>query len=452
MFEPLRFLHAAEAALDVPLGDLPSLPDELRNLAEDATLLTFDRLVEKAISLKVDFLLLTGSTFREADQSLRARLHLLSGLGQLDEHGISVFVLPGPDDPESAWQDLPDLPANVTVLAKDDELDVPVAVIREDRVIATITATSLSRTTPPSEAEGAYDREDVGPQSAGRDSIRSAPFRIGLLTEWPPECFPANADEHELGRQLSTLECDYLAVPDCDLKANARGWRFQSGQTVNTKDGIAHHPGRLQGLSERETGPHGATLIEVDKQGRIRGTFQPFAAVRRLRLEVPIPPEASVEDIAQEMISLLDAEKPAVNEQGWFITWILTGSGAALELLKARPAQAELLDLLPSESDRDQAISLHHQLRFQETSAPIGEAESSSDLARLYRESLGAALANDLGLFSNLADRVLSGLGDLGPEDWQDRLAPWVRDLDTGDILARAYALGREWFATEQES
>jgi hypothetical protein len=248
------------------------------------------------------------------------------------------------------------------------------------------------------------------------------------------------------------LQCDYLALPVSDQEAKPRGGRLEPGQTLHTKHGMAHHPGPLQALSERETGPRGATLVEVDQQGKLRSTFLPLAAVRRLRLEVSVPLNASVEDIAQAMLSHLENEKPVANEKGWFITWVLKASGAPLEALKARPMQTDLLDLLPQETAGDQKVALHHQLRVQEVREPIGTDDSLSELERLYRQTLDARLATGTGLFPILAGRVLSGLDDLGPEDWQDRLAPLVLELDTDDIYARAYALGREWFAEQQES
>lgn len=447
MFEPLRFLHVAEAALDVPLGDLSSLPEELQDLAEEATLWAFDQMIEGAIAKKVDFVLLAGNTFREADQSLRARLRLLLGLEVLEDHGISVFVLPGLDDPESAWNAIPDLPRNVTVLSQGDASEVPIAFLREGKVIATIAMGQLSsnhRTKAPELSEQAVRA------ASKEDQIRSAPFRIGLFAGWPETNFPANANAAELSRELSRFGCDYLAVPRCDLKAKARGWRFEPGQTLHTHEGIAHHPGSLQALSDRQTGPHGATLIEVDKAGEIRGTFLPFAAVRRMRFEVPVADNAAVEDIAQAMLLLLGTEKPLANEHGWFITWVMKGTDESFGSWKTHSTQADLLDLLPSEVAGERTVSLHHQLRIQKTQGPLAEGEPSSELERLYAQTLGAFRTNDPRLFETLAENVLSGMNDLGSAEWEDRLAPLVFELDPEDILAKAQALGSEWFAEGQ--
>ena len=95
-FEPQRFIHAANVRLDVPVSVHLSeqLTDELRNALEDATLTSFDSVIEHCITRKVDYLLLSGNVFLEADRSLRARLTLLNGFRRLQAKHIPVFVLP----------------------------------------------------------------------------------------------------------------------------------------------------------------------------------------------------------------------------------------------------------------------------------------------------------------------------------------------------------------------
>ena len=116
-FQPQRFIHAANIRLDVPVSVHFSeqLTDELRHALEDATLTSFDSVVDSCIAHDVDFLLLSGNVFLEADRSLRARLKLLDGFRRLDKKNVPVFVLPGDADPPEAWRSIPELPTNVTV-------------------------------------------------------------------------------------------------------------------------------------------------------------------------------------------------------------------------------------------------------------------------------------------------------------------------------------------------
>ena len=116
-FEPQRFIHAANIRLDVPVSVQTSetLTDELRFAFEDATLFAFEEVIDASIRHDVDFLLLSGNVFIEADRSLRARLALLKGVNRLAEHKIQVFVLPGDSDPPEAWRAIPEMPDNVIV-------------------------------------------------------------------------------------------------------------------------------------------------------------------------------------------------------------------------------------------------------------------------------------------------------------------------------------------------
>lgn len=450
MFEPLRFLHVADAGLDQPLGDLGPLSEPWQSLVEDAALIAFEQMIAGAISENVDCVLLAGNTFHEADQSLRARLKLLDGLGKLNEHDISVFVLPGPRDPASAWRDIPNLPGNVTLLtsgeADDEESQIPVAILREGRVIATITAGTLSQLSAESEADSGPESHTVGPVPSENGHPRSSPFRMGMLTAWPARPLPQNAAGHELADQLSACGCDYLAVPESDPSARQSGWWFEAGLTLNTRDGIAHHPGRLQAISARETGPHGATLIEVDTNGEIRGTFLPFACVRRLRLEVPVEPNATLEDIAEAMSRRLLEETEQAGEHAWFVTWILQGGGTFFESLGDLDLQSQLIDALPDSQGPNGCVSIHHRLQFQESPPPMADEEAVTDLERLYREALDNLLADDPAVIQLMSHAALSDITQLKDAHWRERLLPLVVELDPNAVMAKARSLGREWF------
>ena len=62
-FESQRFMHAANVRLDVPVSVHISeqLTDELRHDLEDATLTSFDSVIDNCLSRHVDFLLLSGN-------------------------------------------------------------------------------------------------------------------------------------------------------------------------------------------------------------------------------------------------------------------------------------------------------------------------------------------------------------------------------------------------------
>ncbi len=441
MFEPLCFLHVADADLDRPVLDIGPLSPASKQMAHEATLTAFDRMIDGAIARNADFVLFAGNTFCEADQSLPARLRLLRGLDKLHEHEIAVFVLPGEIDPVSAWRKIPNLPSNVTVLAAEEadaeDSQAPVAVLREGRVIATITAGTLAQLSRGTDSKTNADRV-----ASTNGQARQTPFRVGLLTHWPSE----STDEIAVAEKFSACDCDYLAVPVGDGEARRRGWTFDAGQTINTNAGIAHHPGRLQARFPNETGAHGATLIEVDKAGEIRGTFLPFAAVRRLEFLLPIKPGTDVEDLAKVMHSRLAEETAQPGEQAWLVTWILEGSGPVLEFLKQASQQTKLSEKLPSSPSDDPAVAIEHRFRFLEFSISSAQTNNGSELERLYQKGLEQFGANEAGLLKTLSEEIQADIRQLENPDWQARLMPIVAELDPQEIQASARELGHEWF------
>jgi DNA repair protein SbcD/Mre11 len=440
MFEPLRFLHVADAGLDQPLGDAGPFPEPLQQLAEDATLEAFEQMIAGAIAHRVDCVLLAGNTFREEDQSLRARFVLLEGLRELEAHNISVFVLPGSDDPESAWRKIPHLPGNVSLLTTgelcEEELPLPLAILREGRLIATITAGTLSQLAAPSGSR--LDSNSNVASTSENGHVRSSPFRIGLVTDWPADFFAESRANEKLADRLSACRCDYLAVPP-------GGSLFEAGQTLETRDGIAHHPGRLQARSARETGPHGATLIEVDHAGEIRGTFLPFASARYLRLEAPVESSTAIKDLAATMMIKLLEETEQPGERVWFVTWLLQGGGTFLKSLEASDLAGRLIEALPKMAGANDSIRLQHRLQFQEPAFPKGDEETLTNLERHYLEALEHLSADESALQELLSTALRSEIANL-EERSRDDLMPLARELVIEEALAQARSLGSEWF------
>ena len=171
-FEPQRFIHAANVRLDVPVSVQSSeaLSDELRIAFEDATLTSFDDVIQACLTHQVDFLLLSGNIFVEADRSLRARLALLNGFDTLAEEKIPVYVLPGDADPAEAWRAIPELPDNVYICFSSNP--EPHEVIRNGHVIATVSASMWY---------GETDSFGIRVISESENGIQ--PFRIAAISQ-----------------------------------------------------------------------------------------------------------------------------------------------------------------------------------------------------------------------------------------------------------------------------
>jgi hypothetical protein len=186
--------------LDVPVSvqTTEALTDELRFAFEDATLHAFDEVIDASIRHDVDFLLLSGNVFIEADRSLRARLALLKGVRRLAEHDIQVFVLPGDSDPPEAWRGIPEMPDNLVVCYSSNP--EPEELYVKDRL-----ATTISSSIWFGEADA------FGIQVIAKDTDGIQPFRIGVVSKSKYEesrrmaAMAASASDETLSASVSNL-------------------------------------------------------------------------------------------------------------------------------------------------------------------------------------------------------------------------------------------------------
>ncbi|RIW30942.1 DNA repair exonuclease [Bacillus salacetis] len=111
----IRFIHTADLHLDSPFKGLKHLPEELFQRVRNSTFRSLERIVDNAIRLEVDFVLMAGDLYDEEDRSIRAQARLKNQLERLNEAGISVYVIHGNHDYLGNYWSHLDMPANVKV-------------------------------------------------------------------------------------------------------------------------------------------------------------------------------------------------------------------------------------------------------------------------------------------------------------------------------------------------
>ena len=398
--EPLRFLHAANLCLDRPLEGCGPIPDDVRPVAEDATLIALERIVEAAVERDVDFVLLGGNAFAARDRSLRARVALRDALETLDEHEVAVFVVPGAADPASAWNALPGLPANVTVLSNPTE--EPIAIARDGRVVATLGYLA---------AESLDGDEEPRPHP----TPRREPFAIGIVSR------------DMKGRLVARAPVDYVALI-------GKGPQ----QTIETALGIAHHPGPAQPLAAAATGPHGCTLVSVNADGRAHRTFLPVALVRRESLALSVDSQTTLDELAARMRGALLHVRGEASEQLWLVNWHLTGSGALFESLF--DDRDPLLAQLGTTSPGGDGVRCLHSFDIDVLPEIAATSAHGQRLAREYFERLGSRqLAKETAVDSLLSEVHL-------PAATAKRMRSLLEQADAGRAAAAARRLGMTWF------
>ncbi|MFG6496728.1 DNA repair exonuclease [Fictibacillus sp. UD] len=109
----IKFLHCADLHLDSPFKGLSSLPEGLFQRLSESTFLSFKRLIDLAITEKVDFVVIAGDLYDSGNRSLKAQSFLKNCFVKLESYNINVFISHGNHDPlDGQWVNL-DWPSNV---------------------------------------------------------------------------------------------------------------------------------------------------------------------------------------------------------------------------------------------------------------------------------------------------------------------------------------------------
>ena len=505
-FEPQRFIHAANVRLDVPVSvqTTEKLTDELRFAFEDATLYAFDEVIEVCIKRDVDFLLLSGNIFIEADRSLRARLRLLKGFHRLDEQNIHVFVLPGDADPPEAWRAIPELPENVTVCYSSSP--EPMELYVKDQLATTVSASMWF---------GEVD--DFGIRVIARGGGGVQPFRIGVVSKAKFEearrmaSMAASASDEALAstmqnvvsgeridapgsnldagdneestrvwrsidaengdkprriadsrrrqvqRSLDSLESgptdehpsldpDFIKYTDEMLREGHLNYLALTGEMARTtlwrEDGVVHCPGTTQARSQLEGAGGACSLVEIDANGEVRITSVDTSCVDWKTIEVNVRPNTTLSAMLQQMKTCLMELKPSAADRIWSVSWVLRGVLPALQELTRNDLDVAAAVELDELRHAGRTIRLLHDIRTLPNGWPVGDPPTS--LADQFQTFVTGS--------KQLSDEALQALID-GDEDlsagWKQRLTSLMPSVDPEQILARMRTDGASWFAPD---
>ena len=425
-----RFVHATCLCLDEPLVGTGTLSREDRELAEDATFLTWDGIVQTCLASQCEFLLLTGNSFDASVNSLRARVALERGFEKLAAHEISVFIAPGSRDPAGAWRRRFSLPPNVTVLADEDQ--DPVAVVRDQRTIASV---YLVATAQSDEANW----NASGPAALQRNQ---GPFQIGLV--------PAGTPIHwESGRPVPIQQTGVTSTAAALVKAAIEHQvdylALGEGvpRTEHFASGIAHDPGCAQSLSAAISGSRGCSVVNVATDRTV--TIDPVAVapIRWETVQLNVDRSTNWNDLAERM-ALAMMERIADNDERlWIATWRLTGEGTVFESLADRSAQDKLWAQVEAELEGETEVRRAHRLErvvFRDPEAQEPDERPATGLLADFEELLDT---DPDGHFELVQRELLS-------RDWMSlpEMAPLrqaVQRLSRERVQRRAKSLAAHW-------
>ena len=270
-----KFLHAADLHLGAPLESLgDSIDVETAERVKRLVNQSFDRLIDVAIGEAVDFVVLAGDVYDNADRDPGAQRRFLLGLRRLTGAGIKVFMVHGNHDPLTKDVKAGVLPDGVVVFPAG-KLGVE-TVTMSNGVDVTVAGVSYAKK---------EETDDLVPLFAGLTGRTI----VGVL--------------HTNVGGDSSVHKNYAPSTVADLQASpVHYWALghihkRSVNPIGT--GWWAYPGNLQGRSVKasECGPKGALIVGVDEDGRVlEPQFVDCSTVRFERVSVAVD---SVDEITK---------------------------------------------------------------------------------------------------------------------------------------------------------
>lgn len=259
----IRFIHTADLHLDKPFEGLSGLPGQLYRRIRMSTFKALDRLTERTVAEHPDFMIIAGDIFDDSHRSLVAQRRFIQSMETLKGAGIPVYAVFGNHDHlDDPWNrlTLPDnvhlFPAEPTVFhyrkSGGDQADLHGFSYAHRHIHEDVVSRYVRDENP------AYQIGILhGAQRSGNGEDDYAPFTVRELAE---KGFNYWALGHIHKRQ--------------QLDPSLPAW----------------YPGDIQGLSVKETGEKGASIVTLSKQGA-DVTFFPTADILWEKKELPLTGE-----------------------------------------------------------------------------------------------------------------------------------------------------------------
>ncbi len=325
MPKQLTFIHAADLHLGAPFRGLRAVSDDWANRLFSAISEAYDRVIDAAITRKVDFVVIAGDVFDLTRASYGEYLHFFEGLNRLDSAGIPSFLITGNHDPYTSWtKSFFSLPPSAIMLPADRpgfEL-----VQRDGEPLCIIGGRGYYNQTWPDDkdiAEGITRTAAEQELCVRYPRVAEAPFAVGLLhTGLNLDHTKAPVDPHE----LLCAGMDYWALGHIHMK-------YVYPSLENPRMAFS---GCIQGRDIKETGERGVFQVTLTEGAPNELEFIPTASVVWQRLKVDVSDCDTLPAITDKIMRELFRENGQAHcEQ--MVTRITLEGTTELHAILARP-------------------------------------------------------------------------------------------------------------------
>lgn len=416
----MRFIHASDLHIDSPLRGLDRYEGAPVERLRTATRRALERLVDKAISEQVDFVLLAGDIYDRDWQDFHTGLFFREQMVRLGRANIRVFIIQGNHDAQGVISKQLALPPNVTVFSSRSA-----QTIRLDDLSVAIHGRSFP--------DRVVD-EDLVPSYP--DPVPGF-FNIGLLHT---SLTGRSGHDPYAPTDLSTLI--------------AKGYDYWALGHVHAREVICEQPrvvfsGNLQGRHANETGAKGCEFVTVEA-GRIEAEFVSLDVVRWSQVALSLSGVDQLDALHEMFRDAMDPLLVGATDRMHAVRITLAGSTALHHIEAAQPGTLAAALQAAAQDLRDVEVWIE-QVRL-DLSTPLDRAQAAlrqdavGELVRLV-DSMAANPAELIGLaHAHLGDLLGAMppeivLGDVLKLDDADELKRVLLDAEA-TVLARLAASG----------
>ena len=341
----MRFIHAADLHIDSPLRGLDRYDGAPVERLRTATRSAFERLVDRALAERVDFVLFAGDIYDCDWQDFHTGLFFREQLVRLGRAGIRVYIVQGNHDAQGVISKQLILPQNVTVFSARTA-----QTIRIDDLSVAIHGRSFP--------ERAVD-EDLVPSYP---SPVPGFFNIGML------------------HTSLTGRAGHDTYAPTDLPTLIhKGYDYWALGHVHAREVLAERPrivfpGNLQGRHAKETGAKGCELVTVEG-GRIESEFLALDVVRWSQLAVPLDGLQRLDALGDAFRQALDPLLVGAKDRLHAVRVTLTGS-TELHRLEANQPGTLAAAMYAAAQDVGEAEIWIEQVRL-DLSTPLDRARTA---------------------------------------------------------------------------
>lgn len=374
----MRFIHTADLHLDSPFLGLTAMPTSLWERVHSSTFTAFQKIVDDAINLQVDFILISGDIYDRDQQSIAAIDFFTQQCERLNKARIPVYLLYGNHD-YHVVHGTDSLPANVYVFGNQ----------------VTTTVLTLANHETVAISGFSYDQRWIE-----EDQINDYPqkentvWHIGMLH---------GAVQQSTANHYAPFTISKLISKNYDYWALGH---IHKHQLLATNPPIVYS-GNPQGRHKNESGQHGYYLVESHGK-KLVPHFKAVAGIEWSTVNVTAIPTANLTEFERSLSQQIAAKAKKTPFQ--LIALTIEGSDQLPSAIRHLLTNGDVLEHLQTQNKANNNWWIYDLLIHQQSSLPsmtdLDENYWQEAAKQVFTPARIAELTKSLAREADLADKL----------------------------------------------